>query len=97
MAKREKDIENYTVKRLRTIGISCYKWVSPGNIGVPDRICIGICPNIFFIEFKQLNEPLMPWQLRRCNELEALGYKVWIIDSYAKADQLYDYYYSPGI
>ena len=42
----EKAVEAYLVKRMREIRGKAYKWVSPGNNGVPDRICLfpsGIC------------------------------------------------------
>lgn len=47
----ENDIEKYLVKRVKENDGLCLKFVSPGNRGVPDRICIGndiIC----FVELK---------------------------------------------
>ena len=35
---REKDIEKILVNEVRKLGGWAYKWVSPGNDGVPDRI-----------------------------------------------------------
>ena len=37
---REKDIEKILVAEVRKLGGRAYKWVSPGNDGVPDRIVI---------------------------------------------------------
>lgn len=35
---REKEIESYLRDRIRRIGGKAYKFVSPGNNGVPDRL-----------------------------------------------------------
>ncbi len=35
---RESTIERYLVKQVAKAGGRAYKWVSPGNRGVPDRI-----------------------------------------------------------
>ena len=36
----EKDIEKILVNEVKKLGGRAYKWVSPGNDGVPDRIVI---------------------------------------------------------
>ena len=36
----EKDIEKVLVAEVRKLGGRAYKWVSPGNGGVPDRIVV---------------------------------------------------------
>ncbi len=38
--KREKSIESYFTDRIKSIGGICYKFVSPGNSGVPDRVVL---------------------------------------------------------
>lgn len=48
---REKDIEQYLVKQVKNNGGKAYKWVSPGNDGVPDRIVI-FPRTIIFVELK---------------------------------------------
>ena len=37
---RESSIESYLVRKVKEHGGLCYKFVSPGNPGVPDRIII---------------------------------------------------------
>ena len=37
---RERDIERTLTKAVRTMGGICFKFVSPGNAGVPDRIVL---------------------------------------------------------
>lgn len=48
----EKDIEKILVNEVKKLGGRAYKWVSPGNDGVPDRIVIlpGLQP--IFVELK---------------------------------------------
>ena len=36
----EKDIEKILVGEVKKLGGRAYKWVSPGNDGVPDRIVV---------------------------------------------------------
>ena len=38
--KKEKSIEKRLVDGVKALGGRCYKWVSPGNSGVPDRIVL---------------------------------------------------------
>lgn len=47
----EKLLEAKMVKIAKNLDILCYKFISPSNRGVPDRIFICRC-SIFFIEFK---------------------------------------------
>jgi hypothetical protein len=49
---REKTIEQYLIKQVKSVGGSCYKWSSPSQRGVPDRIAI-LGDNIYFIELKR--------------------------------------------
>lgn len=41
MGKPENSVESYLVKACADRGWLCWKFVSPGNNGVPDRIVIG--------------------------------------------------------
>ncbi len=49
---KEKDIEKILVGEVKKLGGRAYKWVSPGNDWVPDRI--GVFPNRppVFVELK---------------------------------------------
>lgn len=49
----EQKVEAHLVKRMKEIGGECYKWSSPGNRGVPDRICIFPNGIIVFVELKK--------------------------------------------
>lgn len=49
---READIEKKLVGGIRKLGGRAYKWVSPGNDGVPDRIVILPGWSPIFVELK---------------------------------------------
>ncbi len=53
---REKEIEEYLVKHVRQCGGKAYKFVSPGNCGVPDRLTVFPNGVIAFIELKAPGE-----------------------------------------
>lgn len=36
----EKEIEKYLREEIKKLGGIAYKFVSPGQVGVPDRICL---------------------------------------------------------
>ena len=48
----EKQIESKVVKKAKELGFLTYKFSSPSNRGVPDRIFISPYGEVFFIEFK---------------------------------------------
>lgn len=77
----EKDIEKKVRLRVEDLGGIMYKFVSPGNRGVPDRIVL--LPDACFglIEFKRLGrvpDPLQEWQIKR---IRKLGFQVGEIDN----------------
>ena len=49
---KESYIESQLVRRIRAAGGLCYKWVSPGCDGVPDRIVILPGGRVIFVELK---------------------------------------------
>jgi hypothetical protein len=83
---REKEIEEYLVKRVRESGGMAYKFVSPGRSGVPDRIVV--MPNglLIFVELKAPGGSTRPLQDRQISELRRLGQMVFIIDTKGKVD-----------
>lgn len=48
---RESDIEAYLGRRVQALGGRSFKWTSPANRGVPDRI-VFVNGQIWFIELK---------------------------------------------
>ena len=78
---KEKHIEQTLTRTVRQYGGLCPKWVSPGLDGVPDRIILLPGGRMAFAEVKAPGKKPRPLQTARIRQLEALGYKVYIIDS----------------
>ena len=78
---KEKDVEMYLVKRVREVGGKAYKFVSPGNIAVPDRICVLPKGNIVFVECKAPGKFPTPLQRKVIDSFHLLGHEVLVIDS----------------
>ena len=49
---KESYIESYLVRKVKECGGLCYKFVSPGNPGVPDRIVITPAGKSIYVELK---------------------------------------------
>ena len=75
----EKDIEKVLVAEVRKLGGRAYKWVSPGNDGVPDRIVIlpGLRP--MFVELKTEKGQLSALQRVQINRLQDLKQDVKVL------------------
>ncbi|MNB95743.1 VRR-NUC domain protein [compost metagenome] len=83
---RERDIETYLRDRVREAGGRAYKWTSPGNNGVPDRIVILPGGTVRFIELKAPGQKPTKLQLAQHRILQNLGCPVQVIDSKAQVD-----------
>lgn len=57
----------------------CFKWVSPGRVGVPDRIVLMPGKTAIFVETKAPLGVLKSWQDRCHKELRRLGFRVEVI------------------
>jgi len=60
----EKTIEKKVCDYAKSQGMLCYKFVSPGKRGVPDRMFITKEGLVFFIEFKDHKGVLSPTQAK---------------------------------
>ncbi|MDO5715745.1 MAG: VRR-NUC domain-containing protein [Tissierellia bacterium] len=87
MKRLEKDIENRLVKKIKAMGGQCYKWVSPGNAGVPDRIVLLPGGFIAFVELKRDKEVPRKIQLRQLQKILNLGQQVFVIKGLSGVDQ----------
>ena len=83
----ESKIENRLKKKVEKIGGLSLKFTSPGMAGVPDRLVLLPEGRMAFAELKAPGKKLRPLQLKRKEQLEALGFKVYVIDSYKKIDE----------
>jgi len=84
---RENIIEGYLRDRVKSVGGRAYKFTSPGNSGVPDRLVLLPGGRCIFVELKAPGKEPTPIQLLQHNKLRALGFTVLVIDSKQKADE----------
>lgn len=75
----EKDIEKILVKEVKKLGGRAYKWVSPGNDGVPDRIVILPGKPPMFVELKADTGKLSALQEVQIKRLKDLGQVVYVV------------------
>jgi hypothetical protein len=77
----ERNIEALLRDKVKEIGGIAYKWVSPGNNGVPDRIVFLPGGRIYFVELKATGRGVTAIQAAVHDRLKRLGFDVLIIDS----------------
>lgn len=75
----EKDIEKVLVTEVRKMGGRAFKWVSPGNDGVPDRIVIFPDRPPVFVELKAENGRLSALQKVQVRRLQDMGQDVRVL------------------
>lgn len=78
-SKKESEIEAAVTRQAKTAGWLSFKWVSPGNRGVPDRLYFKEGKTIM-IEFKAPDGRLSALQEAQIKRLRAAGMTVYIID-----------------
>lgn len=76
---RERDIEKWLRRQVESLGGLAFKFTSPGNDGVPDRLAVLPGGLIYFIELKTDRGRLSPLQVWQQGRLDALGCQVWTI------------------
>jgi hypothetical protein len=88
---KEAEIEKILVCEVKKLGGRAYKWVSPGNAGVPDRIVIlpGL-PVPAFVELKTCRGTLTALQTAQINRLRVFGQKVWVVKGIAGMVRFFD-------
>lgn len=70
----EREIENYLNENIKKLGGRAYKFVSPGNRGVPDRMILLPGGRIIFVELKTKDRyptKLQRVQIKRMRDLGA--------------------------
>ena len=76
---RESTIETRLVREVRKLGGLCYKFVSPGSPGVPDRIIILPVGHVVFVELKTEIGRLANIQKWQIEELRKRGADVRVL------------------
>lgn len=82
----EAAIETYLREQVKKIGGKAYKWVSPGTVGVPDRI-VFFNGRVYFVEMKRLGAKPTTLQAKRMEELKSFKQDVRVIDSFELVDK----------
>lgn len=75
----EKEIERKLIEGIRKLGGRTYKWVSPGNNGVPDRIVIMPGGRILFVELKASTGVVSKLQKMQIRMLSQMGCDVRVL------------------
>ena len=73
---KESELEQRLVRGVRRLGGRAYKFVSPGNVGVPDRLVILPGGQILFAELKTDGGRLSKMQRYQISQLRQLGVTV---------------------
>lgn len=82
---RESEIEKYLVRRCRELDLLCFKFTSPSQRAVPDRLLVGHdaqgTPITAFVEVKRPGEKPRPDQGAMIEKLRRHGALVASVDS----------------
>lgn len=63
-------------------GCDYYKFVSPGNTGVPDRMITAYPKRVMWVEFKAKGNYATPKQLFEIARLHRKGHEAYVIDNF---------------
>ena len=80
----EKDIEKLFRDEIKKAGGKAYKFTSPGNDGVPDRIVMLPDGRIVFVELKTDTGKLSRLQELQCKKIAELGQTVRLLHGLAE-------------
>jgi len=82
----ERQIESRLRLGVLALGGKAYKFSSPGNNGVPDRIVL-IMGKCYFVELKKPGEDLEPLQRAVKKDFSRLGFQVYKFDTLTDVDE----------
>lgn len=86
----EKVLERSLVEKIRQRGGICVKLQGNMYAGMPDRLILLPGGRVVFVELKSEGIKPRKLQLIRHEELRALGFKVFVIDTHEKLTQFLD-------
>ena len=90
----EKSIEIYLRDRIKKVGGIAFKFISPGNDGVPDRLICLPTGQVIFVELKAPGKTTRPLQDLQISRLRNLNFKVFIKE---KVDELLEMIHEKAI
>ncbi|MGL5435604.1 MAG: VRR-NUC domain-containing protein [Lachnospiraceae bacterium] len=94
---KESEIEKVLVAEVKKLGGRAYKWISPGNDGVPDRIVFLPDYPPVFVELKTDKGKLSPIQTVQIKRLTALGQQVAVTYGMSGIADLFEEYGYPEV
>lgn len=83
----ESKIETWLNDQIKKIGGKSYKFVSPGNPGVPDRIYLLPDGRIYFVELKRVIGKLSNIQVWQRQQFKEMGIDIRLIYGMEQAKQ----------
>ncbi|MDP2659867.1 MAG: VRR-NUC domain-containing protein [Dehalococcoidia bacterium] len=78
---REQRLEQRLRREIERRGGKALKFTSPGWSGAQDRLVLLPDARVFFLEVKAPGRSLSPLQDYRRQQLQALGFHVWVIST----------------
>ena len=75
----EKEVEKFLVRQVKKLGGISFKFISPGNAGVPDRIVILPTGKVLFVELKTDKGKLTKLQEVQIKKISDLGADVRVL------------------
>lgn len=84
---KERNLETLLTQKIKNMGGLCWKFVSPGIVGVPDRICI-LDGRVVFVEVKTTGRKPRPNQQRRIQQLRDQGIPVFVVDGMSGVEEV---------
>ena len=86
---KESSVEKYLNKIVKEVGGFTRKWVSPGHVGVEDRICFLPNGEIWFIEMKRPGKFPTAVQWREIMRQRDLGHNAGYLSSEEEIDHFF--------
>ncbi len=87
---REKDIEQKLIQAVKDRCGFAVKLTSPSLNGLPDRLLLFDGGRIGFVELKASGKKPRPLQVKRIKQLQALGFKVFVVDNVTQIGDIID-------
>lgn len=96
MVIKESQVERYFKREVERHGATVWKFVSPNQSGVPDRVVLMRDGTAVFAEIKAPGKKPRPLQLAVFEKMERLNFHVWVIDSYEAVSKFVEHYVKIG-